>query len=125
MLRLRQGALAAASIFALACFGPAIAQDDPPPFVDGNSWSDSSENEKISYIVGAADMLLLEYITQSKAETPVTDDQSSIRHFYEDIDELTANEVVAVVDAWYSANPDSQETPVLVVIWNELVENEK
>ncbi len=100
------------------------AQAGAAPLVDGDVWTVSSEEEKEAYLIGAGNFMTVERIVQSKADIAPTDEQSSISSWYTALEATTINELVAAVDAWYTANPGSLETPVLVVIWNSFVETD-
>ena len=102
-----------------------FAEDDPlnEPFLDGDVWVVSSEAEKIAYVLGAADFLTMEYVSQMKFAdpTPATE-QTTVQSFWVGLEGATMNSIVDTVDEWYAANPASLDKPVLVVIWNEIVE---
>ena len=104
-------------------FGGAATADDLA-LADGTAWAASTEYEREAYLVGVANMLSVEYIVQSKAEQAPTDKQSSIGRWWNALESVTINQVMAEVDAWYAANPDKMSEPVLVVIWNSYVEND-
>ena len=97
---------------------------EPPPLIDGTIWTESSEVEKESYLVGASDFLMVELIVQSKADTPLTDDQSAISEWHDALEHVIYEDLIEAIDAWYAANPGSIDTPVLVVVWNEYVETD-
>ena len=105
----------------------AFAQDeevDDIPLIDGNIWAVSTDVEKESYLVGAGNFLTVEYVFQQQMENPPTDEQSSVPRYWDGLEGSTINEMIADVDKWYEDNPDELEKPVLVVIWNEYVEEE-
>lgn len=105
-------------------FGSASVLAEEKPLVDGNVWVASSETEKEAYMIGAGNFMTIEYIVQSKADSELTDDQSSVPEWWAALEDTTINDVVAAVDAWYASNPGSMDTPVLVVVWNSLVETD-
>ena len=102
----------------------AQVEGDEPPLVDGTVWVESTDNEKLSYIVGAADMLQIEHVVQQQSDNPPTDDQSSNSRFWDALLDETAIQIIEKVDAWYSSNPDRLEVPVMMTIWYEYVEAE-
>lgn len=108
------------AMIALGAYLPALA--DESLLADGNAWVASSEPEKEAYLYGVGNMMTVEYIVQDKATTAPTDEQSSIRRWWNALEAVDVEEVMARVDAWYAANPDKLAEPVLVVIWNEYVE---
>ncbi len=100
------------------------AQEDIP-LTAGDGWMASSTVEKTAYIVGANDLLVVEYITQQKSDNSPTEEQSSIPGYWNALDGVTINELIAAIDGFYVNNPDSMDTPVMVVIWNTYVEPEE
>jgi hypothetical protein len=100
-----------------------VGAADDEPFVDGDFWLLSSEAEKTSYIVGAGDFMTMEYVSQMKYAKPTPNpEQTTVQSFWKGLNGHTMDSIVQAVDAWYESNPDSLDTPVLVVIWNEIVE---
>ena len=89
------------------------------PIVGGTLWTKSSDGEKTSYLVGLSNMLDVEYVYQTKSKKPPSDEQSIIRRLYEEVDEVTLDEAIARIDAWYAANPKRLDRSVLDVIWTE------
>lgn len=113
-------------ILALLCIAVfatgSVALADESLLADGRVWVESSEAEKEAYLVGVGNMMTVEFIVQEKAGTPPTDEQSSIRRWWNAVGSASVKDVKARVDAWYAANPDKLSEPVLVVMWNEYVE---
>ena len=98
-----------------------LASEDVP-LADGELWSKSSRPEKIAYIVGAGNMMVVEYLYQEGAKQKPSDDQTIIQRFYDASDGISLDEIIDRIDQWYKTHPDKMKEPVLVVIWNELVE---
>ena len=92
------------------------------PLADGELWSKSSRPEKVAYIVGAGNMMVVEYLYQEGAKQKPTDDQTIIQRLYNASDGISLDEIIDRIDQWYKTHPDKMKEPVLVVIWNELVE---
>ena len=92
------------------------------PIVDGVLWSQSSANDKRSYLIGVSNFLSLEYAYQSSAKPPPTPEQSSVPDFFNYTGDITLNQAITAVDAWYKTHPDETDTPVLTVLWRALVE---
>ena len=77
----------AASIVGLVCvavgaFGTAFAEEDIP-LTDGTLWTESSHVEKTACLVSAGNFLTVEYVVQQQSDTQPTDEQSSIRQFWD------------------------------------------
>ena len=102
---------------ALVLASPAAAED--VPLVDGTMWKKSAPILKRTYLVGISNLMSAEYAVQKEFGPP--DDQTAIQRMYEEIDDMTLNEAVEQIDAWYAANPGKMDTTVLEVIWLDMV----
>ena len=96
--------------------------DEDVPLADGELWSKSSRPEKVAYIVGAGNMMVVEYLYQEGAKQMPSDDQTIIQRLYKAADGITLDGMISRIDQWYKIHPDQMKEPVLVVIWRELVE---
>lgn len=118
-----------AAMITVACllagaFGTAFAQNEDIPLTDGHLWQLSSHVEKIAYLIGTGNFLAVEYVVQQQSENPPTDEQSSIRQFWDSLEDESLDDLINAVDRFYRDNPDELEDPVLVVIWNTFIETE-
>lgn len=104
----------------MAVWSP-LSSAEEVPLVDGKLWAKSSEIEKKAYIVGAGNFMSLEYQYQVKGQNPPTVDQSTVPAFYKHSEDVTLNAAIETVDRWYEKHPDKMDTPVLGVLWIELV----
>ena len=67
--------------------------------------------------------LTMEYVSQMEYAQPTpARDQTTVQSFWEGLDGMTMEGIVEAVDGWYGKNPNQLDVPVLVVIWNEIVE---
>ena len=103
----------------LAFAAPASAED--LPFVDGHMWVKTAKPLKRAYLIGIGNLINAEYAYQ-KEMGPPSDRSTSIQRAYEGIDDMTLDECVARIDAWYERNADKRDTTVLEVIWLDMVE---
>ncbi len=115
--------LAGLVCLAVGAFGTAFAEEDIP-LTEGTLWGESSRVEKTAYLVGAGNFLTVEYVVQQQSDTQPTDEQSSIRQFWDGLEDVSLNELIDAVDNFYQENPDKLTVPVLVVIWNSFVETD-
>ena len=90
------------------------------PFVDGKMWKQSAPVLKRSYLVGISNLLTAEYLYQESKGFP-SDKKSSIRRVYEGIDDVTLDECIQRIDAWYEKNPGRMNETVMEVIWLDMV----
>jgi hypothetical protein len=100
------------------------SQAEDIPLVDGKLWQQSSADEKHSYLIGISNFLAIEYAYQKASQQPPTDDQSIIRQFYEDIDDISLDQITARIDAWYKNHPDRLDSAVINTIWVDMVEKQ-
>lgn len=107
----------------VGAFGTAFAEDDSP-MADGVMWEESSHVEKTAYLVGAGNFLTVEYIVQQKSENQPSDEQSAIRRWWDELEDVSLDELIETVDTFYRDNPNQMTVPVLVVIWNAFVETD-
>ena len=117
-----------ASIVGLVCiaigaFGTAFAEEDIP-LTDGTLWRESSHVEKTACLVSAGNFLTVEYVVQQQSDTQPTEEQSSVRQYWDRLEDVSLDELIDAVDNFYQENPDKLTVPVLVVIWNSFVETD-
>jgi hypothetical protein len=92
------------------------------PLVDGELWTESSLAEKKSYLIGAGNLMVVEYLYQEGSNQVPSDDQTVIQRLYTATDGVTLDELVSQIDQYYQKHSDKMKEPVLVVIWHEIVE---
>ena len=115
-LPLRTGIFAACmALAALAC--NAVAQE--VPLVTGEHWTKSSEEVKKAYLVGMANLALVEIAYEGA--TPVVDAQSVIPRMAKGLKGHTLDTVREGLNQWYAAHPDQLQRPVVETIWFEMV----
>ena len=91
------------------------------PFPGGKEWPTATEREKMAYLLGILNMALVEYqLTGPDPKYPTV-----VEKLVESLKGLTLRQIMETVDAYYQANPDQQQRPILEVIWFEMVEPEK
>jgi hypothetical protein len=113
---LRATLLAACMSLALVA-GNAQAQEIP--LVNGELWTQSTEQVKKAYLVGVANVFQIEAAYQA-ANKP-TDGQSLVPRETKGLQGQTLDGVRAKLDAWYAANPGKLQRPVLETLWFEIV----
>ena len=112
----------ACTIASMVSFPKAGLASEDVPLADGGLWTKSSRAEKVAYIVGAGNLMVVEYLYQEAAKQTPSDDQTIIQRLYKASDGITLDGMIDRIDRWYKMNPDKMKEPVLVVIWRELVE---
>jgi hypothetical protein len=114
--------LAATAFVALVLPGAAFAQKANTLVVDGNDWIGASAIERRAFLVGAANVIIAEgsYAKRRNVATaPVS----------EGITRATQNMKLADIEAritrWYEANPGRLGTPVMGVVWQDIVKQQR
>jgi hypothetical protein len=117
-MRLRAAMLVACATLAMAC---GTVRADEVPLVTGEHWTKSSEQVKKAYLVGIANVLLIE--STFEGATPPPDAQSVVPRFVKGLKGggHTLDTVREGLDKWYAANPDRIQRPVIETIWFEMV----
>ncbi|MGO4330556.1 hypothetical protein AB4Z48_13000 [Cupriavidus sp. 2TAF22] len=108
---------------AVGCMTLALVSGTPRaediPLVTGRHWTESSEQMKKAYLVGIANLALVDIAYQ--AGKPPTDSQSIVPRLAKGLKGQTLDTVREGLDRWYAAHPDQLQRPVLETIWFEMV----
>jgi hypothetical protein len=99
--------------------GTRAVPDAAQVVAQGNRWLQSSPEERKAFIVGASNMMALESAYARKKGTPSplagTRAATALEH-------MTLDQISDRITRWYQANPARRQTPVIGVLWTELVE---
>lgn len=87
------------------------------PLADGVLWKESTQFEKKAYLVGASNFMSIEYAYQQRNGKPPSDEQTTIRRFWDHTEGVSLDAAIAGIDKWYANNPDHFNRAVLDVIW--------
>jgi hypothetical protein len=89
------------------------------PLLTGNTWITMSQDQKTAYIWGAGDIVDLE---QEIMEIyPELKRESFVTKAVEGIGDVTINDIVSTVDAFYNDNPDQVNLSVIRVVWDTMI----
>ena len=89
------------------------------PLLTGNTWIIMSQDQKTAYIWGAGDIVDLE---QEIMEIyPELKRESFVTKAVEGIGDVTINDIVSTVDAFYKDNPDQVNLSVIRVVWDTMI----
>ena len=89
------------------------------PLLTGNTWIIMSQDQKTAYIWGAGDIVDLE---QEIMEIyPELKRESFVTKAVEGIGDVTINDIVSTVDAFYKENPDQVNLSVIRVVWDTMI----
>ena len=112
-----RAALAAACMTLMAVCINARAEE--VPLVTGEHWTKSSEEMKKAYLVGIANIVLLEMTYEGANQA--SDAQSMLPRMVKGLKGHTLDTVREALNKWYAAHPDQLQRPVIETIWFEMV----
>jgi hypothetical protein len=98
---------------------PAATQEGARVVADGTLWLESTPEVRQAFIVGAGNMMALEAAYAKKRGTPLPHPSTRAAKALE---HLTLDEVSDRITRWYEANPRRRATPVVGVMWMDMVE---
>jgi hypothetical protein len=102
----------------------ALAQtQDTRSYITGTEWQAARGSEKLSYLLGIADLMSAEYAFQRKDGRAEPDRDSAIGRLQAGFTGVSIRDAAARVDAFYRNNPDQIDQTVLEALWITLVEN--
>ena len=105
-------------VFVAAAFAWGSAGADEVPLINGQHWTQSTEQLKKVYLTGMANVMQVD--TAYQAGNPPSDAQSVIPRFARGLKGQTLDGVREGLDRWYAANPDKLQRPVIETIWFEM-----
>ena len=91
------------------------------PLLRGDMWIKMDPDSKVAFVWGAGHIITIEEVIMQKY--PELQRDSFVMKVVEARTNtpMKMNDVVAVVDKFYLENPDKLDTPVLGVIWDQLI----
>ena len=92
------------------------------PLITGKMWLESSQYEQRSYLIGAGNVMAIEVTYQQASKTPPNDDQTIMTRLWKGLDDVTLEELITTITAYYEKDESNLKTPVIVVIWEQVVE---
>jgi|APLow6443716910_1056828.scaffolds.fasta_scaffold252672_2 hypothetical protein len=110
--------LAGAALALLLAPPAAVAQRSDTLVVDGKDWVSATQVERRAFLVGAANMIIAENAYAKKrnvAPAPVSDRLTKAT------DKMRIADIEARITRWYEANPGKLATPVMGVVWQDIV----
>jgi hypothetical protein len=108
---------------AIACVAtaalPAFGQSKNDELVvNGKDWINASVAERKAFLVGVANMIMAEgaYAKRNNQATPPVSAQ-----IINATQTAKIGDIEARITRWYEANPSKATTPVMVVVWQDIV----
>jgi hypothetical protein len=95
------------------------ARDAAEVIAAGNRWMRSSPEERKAFIIGASNMMALEsaYAKKKGTQAPLAGTKAANA-----LEHMTLDQMTDRITRWYEANPSRRTTPVIAVIWMDMVE---
>jgi len=115
-LKWRAALAAACMTLMVVCIN---ARAEEVPLVTGEHWTKSSEEMKKAYLVGIANIVLLEMTYEGANQA--SDAQSMLPRMVKGLKGHTLDTVREALNKWYAAHPDQLQRPVIETIWFEMV----
>jgi len=115
-LKWRAALAAACMTLMMVCIN---ARAEEVPLVTGEHWTKSSEEMKKAYLVGIANIVLLEMTYEGANQA--SDAQSMLPRMVKGLKGHTLDTVREALNKWYAAHPDQLQRPVIETIWFEMV----
>lgn len=97
---------------------PVFAQKANSLVVDGSDWMSASVIERRAFLIGAANMIVAEGAYAKRrnlSPAPVGE------RITKAADNMKIGEIEARITRWYEANPAKLSTPVMGVVWQDIV----
>ena len=98
-----------------------MEKDIGMPMLEGDSWQKMTRDEKLAFVWGFWHVVSIEHYLIDKYPQLKTENFSAKVIEATHKTPKTADEVVALIDAYYQANPDELEKPVVGVLWDEMI----
>ena len=107
--------MAAACLAAAAGVAPA---QQKTIVVDGTHWMNASHSERRAFLVGVGNMIAAEaaYAKKAGREAPAAGAMIT-----KAVHDMKLPEIEERITRWYDANPARRSTPVMGVVWREMV----
>lgn len=98
------------------------AQSAPPAKQEwrmptGEHWSNATDTERRAYVLGILNMAMVEY----QLSGPNPKHRTTVPKLVKALDGMAVPQIVETVDAYYKANPEKQQQPIIEVIWFQMV----
>ncbi|HJA79157.1 hypothetical protein [uncultured Desulfovibrio sp.] len=95
----------------------------------GHVWLQTSRDNKAAFLFGVETAITVEYFVNSKVAEKAAKEgkapSSNLSRFEKGwmtaMKEYSRDQIIEKIDAWYAANPDKQDIPVMNVIWFSLI----
>ena len=83
----------------------------------GEHWSKATDTERRAYVLGILNMAMVEY----QLSGPNPRHRTTVPRLVKALDGMAVPQIVETMDAYYKANPDKQQQPIIEAIWFQMV----
>ncbi len=98
-----------------------LEKDVGMPILDGDLWVKMAPDSKVAFVWGVWHVVSMEHYLMGKYPELKRENFSAKVIEGSSKKPMTMNEVVALIDTYYQANPDQVKKPVIAVIWSSIV----
>ncbi len=98
-----------------------LQKDTGMPVLNGTLWQKMTHDDKVAFVWGFWTVVTMEHYLMGKYPPLRTESFSAKVIEASHKTRKTANEVVALINAYYGANPDEIEKPVVAVLWDDMI----
>ena len=98
-----------------------LQKDIGMPVLVGSLWQKMTPDDKIAFVWGFFTVIAMEHYLMDRHPQLRTENFSAKVIEASRKTPKTANEIVALIDAYYRANPDEIEKPVVAVLWDDMI----
>ncbi len=108
------------------------ASENPLKQLTGTLWMKSTEDNKLALIFGVECAVSMEYAMaehkakQNDADTHEQSIMSTLSPFAKNwikaFKDVNRSAIVNEIDAWYTAHPEHNESPVFKILWKEIIQ---
>ena len=98
-----------------------LEKDIGMPILDGDLWAKMTPDSKVAFVWGVWHVVSIEHYLMGKYPDLKKENFSAKVIEGSSKTRMTMNQIVALIDKYYQANPDQIEKPVTAVIWSLIV----
>ena len=98
-----------------------MEKDVGMPVLNGDLWQKMTHDDKVAFLWGFWSVVTMEHYLADKYPQLKTENFSAKVTEASHKARKTANEIVALVNAYYQANPEEIKKPVVAVLWDDMI----
>ncbi|MDD4702636.1 MAG: hypothetical protein PHI96_10490 [Desulfovibrio sp.] len=106
-----------------------VVQNNPVEQITGTVWQKTDDTDKAAFLLGVESAIAVEYFVNAKltekaaknGKKPTCTLSPFEKGWMKAFKDVKRVEIIRMVDQWYAANPDKLDSPVMSVIWYQLI----